>query len=404
MSGTWSCPTCARTFAEGGQCPDDETRLIALVAQVDPLLGTELGGFTLRQRLGSGGMGTVYRAFQHSVGREVALKVLQPRGAEDPEQARRFMREARLGAQLSSPGIVTMHDFGQAPDGRLYLAMELVEGETLRAVLQREGPLPDDRALRLAMQLCDALIAAHAKLVIHRDLKPANIMVIAGPPERIKVLDFGLARGAHDSALTGSDVVVGSANFIAPEVIEGGVADARADLYALGAVLFAMLEGEQPFGREGGASEIMLRQLAGTPRAFQRAHAPALEELVRRLLDVRPERRPGSAVEVRARLEALAEGDGRVERPPTRPLLPLVGGAALMVVVGALWWNTRSPVMVQTVDAGQIEASPMALDAPRSSPDAGPTVDAGAALRVDAGRPRATLTPAERDGLMGAPE
>src|SRR5947207_2878617 len=141
-------------------------------------------------------MGTVYRALQRSVGREVAVKLIDQRYASDPMGVRRFLREARLASQLSHPNTVGVLDVGQSRDGRLFIAMELVRGRTLAEVIDKEAPLSVARAAGICVQLCDALEAAHKLEILHRDLKPSNIMVLDDPPgrDRVKILDFGLAK------------------------------------------------------------------------------------------------------------------------------------------------------------------------------------------------------------------
>ncbi len=383
--GAFSCPTCHRSYSAAGRCPVDDTTLVAVVNRPDPLVGAEIGGFTVRQRLGAGGMGAVYLAFQHSVGRNVALKVMSPATEHDPSLVKRFMREAKLSAQLSSPHIVTTLDFGQAPSGQLFLAMELVEGETLGSLVRKGGPIPWDRAVRLAMQICDALTAAHSRDIIHRDLKPQNLMVQVGPPELVKVLDFGLARSAGDSRITESDMVMGSANFIAPEIIMGGEGDARSDLYALGAVVFFMIEGRQAFGGQGTMSEIMARQLSGAPTEFNRPIPPVLGHLVKRLLATDPNKRPTSAAQARELLAATLEQ--QAVTPPSAPtlkvprrrlVLPVVAAVAAIVGLGLIATSAFQSVQPPRPEEPSTDASAIVTPA---VVDAGVERDAG----IDAG-------------------
>jgi serine/threonine-protein kinase len=181
----WYCATCDRSYGEGTQfCPDDGTRLV-LLNEGDPLIGRTIDGrFTVRERLGRGGMGVVYRAWQASVGREVAIKVIRPRPGHDAATTKRFLREAKLASQLSQPSTVGVIDFGQGEDNILYLVMELVRGRTLADVLRDHGRMSPERTVRICAQICDALEAAHRLGIVHRDLKPANVMILDDPPGR----------------------------------------------------------------------------------------------------------------------------------------------------------------------------------------------------------------------------
>ena len=200
----------------------EDSAAVALAA------GARLGPYCIEHKLGEGGMGEVFRAVDTRLGRAVAIKVAHEQfGA-------RFEREARTIASLNHPNICTVHDVG--PN---YLVMELVEGETLAARL-KSGPLPMNTALLYASQIAAALAEAHAKDIVHRDLKPGNIMVA---PSGIKVLDFGLARSGQDQTVTASRTVMGTPGYMAPEQREGKPADARADIYSFGCVLYELFTG-----------------------------------------------------------------------------------------------------------------------------------------------------------------
>jgi len=357
------CPTCGASFAPPtSRCPTDGTNLVRAGTPVDPLLGTELDGrYTIRDRLAAGGMGTVYRALQHSVGREVAIKVIQ-RGKTDEVSVKRFMREAKLAASLSQPNIVAVVDFGQAPDGMLFLVMELCAGRTLHDVIRAEGPFPADRVAHIALQLCDALEAAHGKQIVHRDLKPANVIVLDEPAGRdlIKVLDFGLARSVtgddEHGSLTSSGVMVGTPHYASPEEILGSTVDARADLYALGAVMYEMANRAPPFSKEGGALAVYGRQTRGEILSFAHPAPATLERLIRRLLERSPAARPKSAADVRTMLleyqsapeSALSLDVLSVAGPTQRkPWMLALGIAALVLIgVGTSWFvSNRMPAV-----------------------------------------------------------
>ena len=247
------CSACGQSFpSETKVCPNDGARLIRLAAQRDDLIGRVLDErYEIRAPLGKGGMGTVYRGWQLSVDREVAIKVIHPKLSGDRSAVKRFLREARLASRLSQPNIVNVYDFGQS-ETVLYLVMELLRGHTLAAELGQGRRINPRRTVVIASQLCDALEAAHAQGIVHRDLKPSNIVILDDPPGRdlIKVLDFGLAKSLiqdSGSVVTNTDALLGTPLYMAPEQIEGKVSDQRADLYSLGCILYEMLSGRPPF-------------------------------------------------------------------------------------------------------------------------------------------------------------
>ena len=212
------------------------------VAQTTALVpGTRLGSYEVRSLLGTGGMGEVYRARDSRLGRDVALKLLPPEMATDPNRLKRFQREARAVAALNHPHIVTIHSVEEA-EGRHFLTMELVEGVALSQLIPSEG-LPLDKLLELAIPLADALAAAHEKGIVHRDLKPANIMV--AEDGSVKLLDFGLAKlagnGSNDLTRTLAGTVMGTAAYMAPEQAEGRPLDARSDIFSFGAVVYELI-------------------------------------------------------------------------------------------------------------------------------------------------------------------
>jgi DNA-binding CsgD family transcriptional regulator len=241
---------------------------------MDRLEGRTLGPYELEGLLGSGGFGAVYRATHRRMRVVRAVKILPPTIAElDPEFIRRLDREANLAAQLRHANIVQVHDVAEA-DGLHYIAMELVEGRSLRALLAAEGPLPLERARGLLGQLANALDYAHAKGVLHRDLKPANIIV--GPDDHVTLLDFGLARAVEGLRLTASSRVLGTPEYMAPEAIEGAGDGPGADLYALGVLAYETLTGHVPFS--GPSSLPVLNAHVHTPPPPPRASQPGLPE------------------------------------------------------------------------------------------------------------------------------
>ena len=249
----------------------------------DPWLGVTLADrYIIESKLGSGGMGVVYRACQVSVNRAVAIKVLPASLGEDWELVRRFMREAKLASTLSHPNTVTLHDFGQIPTGALFLVMELVEGETLESHLSRVGRLPMARAIAIAVQVLDALEEAHGRGIIHRDLKPGNIILSprAGRPDFIKLLDFGLARGADEGTgnTTRSGAILGTPAYMSPEQGRGQECDPRSDLYSLGILLFELLTGVRPFGGTTNLAILLKHFQEPVPRLSERCPALGVNE------------------------------------------------------------------------------------------------------------------------------
>jgi serine/threonine protein kinase len=223
--------------------------LTATVTDVgDDLVGQTLDDrYLILERLGAGGMGAVYRAEQLSVGRPVAIKVIDPRKVGDPQAIMRFVREARLASRLSHPNAVAILDFDQTRDGVIYLVMELLVGPTLDQLLRRSGRLSPERVIRIGMQICDALLGAHHLGIVHRDLKPSNVILLE--PELVKVVDFGLARTMEleDLTITEIGTMVGTPIYMAPEIMLTQPFDQRADLYSLGVVLYQLAADRLPF-------------------------------------------------------------------------------------------------------------------------------------------------------------
>jgi serine/threonine protein kinase len=211
-------------------------------------------------------MGTVYLAEQISIGRKVALKILHGGFARDDEFVRRFRDEARAAASVRHRNVVVVHDYDQTDDGHLFIAMEYLEGLHLGETIRRGGPLQINRVLRLGIQVAERLYAAHRGGVIHRDMKPQNIMLV-GEEDEVKLLDFGIARLREPgrAGLTSAGVMMGTPEYMAPEQIEGGEPSERADIYALGIVLYEMLTRASPFTAPTVAS-VFSQQLSPPPR------------------------------------------------------------------------------------------------------------------------------------------
>jgi serine/threonine protein kinase len=309
--------------------------------------GTRLGPYEIVSLLGAGGMGEVYRAMDVRLRREVAVKVLPPIHAGDPDRVRRFRVEALAAAALNHPNIAAVYDVGSADDTP-FVVSELLEGESLRRRLSR-GPLPPARAVDYATQIAAGLAAAHGKGVIHRDLKPENLFVTADG--RIKILDFGIAklveRGRPGRAtgtpstvtLTEPGTIVGTLGYMSPEQIRGQEVDARGDIFSLGCVLYEMLAGRRAFARDT-AADAMAAALQEDPpplSSVQPAVSSALERIVLRCLEKTLERRFQSTSDLAFALSTTERmvttgSDAGAVRPsaaPTHAVLPLPDGARL---------------------------------------------------------------------------
>ena len=292
------CPTCGRHYAADFEvCPEDQTPLqadstVAGAAPVDPLVGHTLDDkYRLEERLGIGGMGTVYRARHLLIDRPVAVKVLNPRFVEDEAARTRFRREAKACGRLQHVNAVTVTDFGTSQDGYVYLVMELLEGRTLRDVLAKEAPLDPARSVALMLQISAAVAAAHEAGIIHRDLKPANIFIVqrAEVPAVVKVLDFGIAKLAAESldedepkTLTQVGAMIGTPRYMSPEQCDGAELTPAADVYSLGVILYEMLTGTVPFSGSTPLAIAMKHtgEIPRSPRDFVSSIPPALEQVV----------------------------------------------------------------------------------------------------------------------------
>ncbi|MBC7929134.1 MAG: serine/threonine protein kinase [Rubrivivax sp.] len=274
------------------------------------------GKYRLDARIGAGGMGTVYRATRLLIGDTVALKILHPELVSDEQAAERFRREAQAAARLKHPNAVSVYDFGITQDGTVYLVMELVEGESLREVITRQGPLPLAAAVEITRQVCAALDEAHSRNIVHRDIKPDNIIVHAtSHTMRVKVLDFGIAR-IRDVApaagnLTQTGTMVGTPRYMSPEQCLGEEVDERSDIYSVGIVLYEMLAGTVPFNSPTPTAVAVQHATQQPPslRAINMSVPAVVETVVFHALEKRRDARPQTAGALAEELsEAASEG------------------------------------------------------------------------------------------------
>jgi serine/threonine-protein kinase len=324
------CVRCHSRFSGDARfCPFDAEplRLAPETTPRDPLLKTVIDGrYEVQDVLGEGGMGTVYRVRHRMLERAFALKVLRSDLSRDNDLGERFLREAKAAASVAHPNVVQITDFGMLPTEQPYFVMELLTGESLSSILRKGGPLPAARAVRLLAEMVAALGAAHGAGVIHRDLKPDNVLVcptLAG--EVVKILDFGLAKVAGQSRLTKAGVVFGTPHYMSPEQASGGTVDERTDLYALGVVMYEMFTGRVPFEADTYMG-VLTKHLyvAPTPPSVilgGLAELGALEMVVLRCLEKKPERRYSSMKELGAELARVAKfrDDGGFTLEPAQP-------------------------------------------------------------------------------------
>ena len=339
------CPRCRKNWPEAqapAVCPTDGLGLVRPRDLVDigddPMVGRTLEGrYTILAKLGAGSMGTVYRAKQHAMGREVAIKILRGDRAVDESAKARFMREARANSLLASPNTVTVFDFGQSSNGEFYLAMELLEGESLGQRLTRVGRMAVPLAVDACRQALRSLGEAHAKGIIHRDLKPDNLFfarVLTSSTESqtggddtqahdeiVKVLDFGIAKMIDEEdqnpmsvVETQAGTVFGTPRYMSPEQAQGKPLDARSDLYSLAVILYQMVTGRPPF-TDNDAVVVMARHIKSTPKrpneAAPEAMVPSeLEDVIMRTLGKEPKDRPASAEIFAGELLAALEAQG----------------------------------------------------------------------------------------------
>jgi serine/threonine-protein kinase len=442
--------SCRRVFpvghgGEGERCPFDGGTLVAAQsyarAGADPMLGRTLasGRYTVLARLGAGAMGTVYRARQEGTGRDVALKILRRDKAFDAASKARFEREARANSSLTSPHTVTVYDFGQAEDGSLYLAMELLDGESLGDRLRERKRLAPDQAVRVTCEALLSLAEAHGKGIIHRDIKPDNLFLARRPAldgkgtrDVCTVLDFGIAKVREQEGLqsveTQAGMVFGTPRYMSPEQAQGRALDPRSDLYSLGVILYQMLVGQPPF-QEDEAVLVMARHIKTAPRPPRQVAPEAniperLERIVLRALAKSPNERPADADQFRLELEralpaveraaheapAAVVSAGPYAMAAARPgvialgLTLLIAGIAMAAMFGrddpSAGGGTAAPSSASS-RAGEPSPAGPEPSAPPASSDGTPVVPLEALPPVDDGRAGAPTRPGPSHGRPG---
>ena len=315
--------------------------------------GTCLGPYVIEAWVGAGGMGEVYRAQDMRLGRTVAIKVLRPGIADDPDHRRRFEHEARAASALNHPNICTIYDVGDQ-DGLSFIAMEWIDGPRLDQAIATWGRVPIDRALTLARQIAAGMAAAHRAGIVHRDIKPANILLTLDGT--LKIVDFGLvktsvqAEDATATSVTREGAFMGTPGYASPEQVEGGALDARTDVFAIGCVLYELFSGRRAFGGDTprAALRAVLVEVPVSLRSVRPDVPRTLEHIVGRALAKSPDARYSSALELLEDLDS-AELALSARRVPVRAFLrrPLVGAALAVLitagaVVGGLQWRQHA--------------------------------------------------------------
>jgi serine/threonine-protein kinase len=374
-------------------------------APLPDLLGEHFGRYRVDRVLGAGGMGVVYLAEDEQLGRTVALKVLPSDRFDDDDRRKRFIREARLAAQLSHPSIATIYDAGEIGE-RAFLAMEYVPGVSLREKL-KDGPLDTREVTRIGKAIASGLAVAHAANIIHRDIKPENVIVGAG--DVVKVLDFGAAKLQRDllagtsSADTGEGRIIGTPAYMSPEQAKGGRIDARSDVFSFGILLYEMTTGRRPFGGRTSL-EVLVAIDRDEPEPVSR-EAPALAAIIHRCLEKDPAKRVASAAELASKLQTLLDAPARSRSSAafiTRPRIAIAVAAlactvaipitALRRSAGDRSTRAASPAISASAfaETNVVSASPELAVSPSSSP----TPSAASSARVEPARSRASSPPA----------
>jgi serine/threonine-protein kinase len=360
--GALFCVNCGASLLDAREMPTMRDSAVTdilphnFVAAVQPgvesdaLLGYTIDGrYRIEAKLGTGGMGAVYRGTRLLIGDEVAIKILHPEQVAVAQSAERFRREAQAAARLKHPNAVSVYDFGVTNEGLFYLVMELVEGESVRSIIKQRGPFTPSAAADVLAQVCAALDEAHRQNIIHRDIKPDNIMIHQTTGGlRVKVLDFGIAKLRDQSAsnLTQTGSVMGTPHYMSPEQCIGEELDSRSDVYSLGIVLYEMLAGVVPFNSPTSTAVVVQHVNQPPPplRAMNMSIPPAVEAVVMHALEKRREARPQTAGTLAHELNAAINIASTAQPgvPTAAYPVPTIPNSSVMPHSGAM------PTMVMT--------------------------------------------------------
>ncbi len=341
----------------------------------DPFIGRDVlnGQFQILQKIGTGGMGSVYKALQPAMNRMVAVKILHPKLTNRKDLASRFRREARAMSHLTHPNTVRVFLYGELDDGSLYIVMEFLEGKNLNQTVRGEGSLPVERALPILIQVCGALEEAHRAGIIHRDLKPENIFLCqqGGMQEFPKVLDFGLAKVTEREMRPGSliltqeGMVFGTPEFMSPEQAQGKSLTPASDIYSLATILYEALTGKLPFDAKG-AMDFLQLHVTGKPiplsqRVPGKTFPPLLDHVMARALAKKPEDRFASAADFASAMQSVLSG----ARELPAALVP-VTPAPMAAVPQPMPPSSEREVARPTQDRGTVRST--TPDVPRKAP------------------------------------
>jgi len=367
------CAVCSTEYPDDVKfCPNDGQTLRSAAPASDLVGQVVADRYHVVKKLGEGGMGQVYLAEHVKMGRRSAIKVMNPAMVHDPDAVARFNREASNASRITHPNVCAIYDFGETPDGLIYLAMEFIEGEPLTDLLEREGALAVPRATAIFLQTADALQAAHDLGIVHRDLKPDNIMLSRkkGGGDTVKVVDFGIAKAVGgDQAgqkVTKTGLVVGTPEFMSPEQLSGDTLDGRSDLYSLALVFYRMLIGKLPF-EATSVQETMIKRLTDEPITLAEARPdlsfpPGLQPVLDTALARTPMERYQSVAKFAADVAAVtgrpttgavphtrSRGDSEAKTQLLTPisaasaprkqrsLIPVVAGVVVILAGGGAW-------------------------------------------------------------------
>jgi eukaryotic-like serine/threonine-protein kinase len=352
--------------------PNDSTACFLcggpLSAIQDPLIGTTIAGrYLIEEAIGEGGMATVYAARHRLVDRPCAVKVMNPSLAKNEVIRERFRREAKAAQKLAHPNIIEIFDQGETPEGSLFLVMEILQGQTVADLLEKQAAVPLDRTLSIAIQIARALARAHDLEVIHRDLKPENIFLASGGDgfDRVKLLDFGIARSMQDARLTGAGEVFGTPQYMAPERITSIDAGPSADLYALGVILYEMLCGTLPFDAADVTTYFIkhLKEMPPAPRQRDASIPEPIDRLIMELLAKDARDRPVDAHRVHSDLLTIAGAIGvRVPGEVLSEEVSSRGPAKTLPPVAIDQWAKRTAVFERMLAKAYLGARPLDLE------------------------------------------